>query len=137
MTPAEEQAAVQAQQQQQPEAPQGAIDFKVLNDLRDMAGASMPDFLSSLIDAFIQQSDPLITTMHEMIQQRDADGLRRAAHKLKGSCANMGAHRLRPLCLDLEMIGRENRLADAPAKLKEVEDEYTLVRQILLEERNK
>jgi PAS domain S-box-containing protein len=137
MTPAEEQAAVQAQQQQQPEEPQGAIDFKVLNDLRDMAGASMPDFLSSLIDAFIQQSDPLITTMHEMIHQRDADGLRRAAHKLKGSCANMGAHRLRPLCLDLEMIGRENRLADAPAKLKDVEDEYALVRQILLEERNK
>jgi CheY-like chemotaxis protein/HPt (histidine-containing phosphotransfer) domain-containing protein len=136
MTPAEEQAAVQAQQQP-PEEPQGPIDFKVLKDLRDMAGASMPDFLSSLIDAFIQQSDPLITTMHEMIQKNDADGLRRAAHKLKGSCANMGAHRLRPLCLDLEMIGRENHMADASAKLKEVEDEYALVRQALLEERDR
>jgi HPt (histidine-containing phosphotransfer) domain-containing protein len=44
------------------------------------------------------------------VRQEDAEAVYQAAHKLKGSTANIGGKRLINLCLQLEMLGRAQNL---------------------------
>ena len=57
----------------------------------------------------------------------DADALRKAAHSMKSSSANVGAERLARLCTDLEVIGCSGKSDGAPPLLEDVEGEFARV----------
>jgi len=65
----------------------------------------------------------------EMVQLRaalargDAEGVRKSAHGLKGALASLGSRSARELARQLEFLGRDNQLADAPRLLREFEIE--------------
>jgi HPt (histidine-containing phosphotransfer) domain-containing protein len=58
---------------------------------------------------------------------RDADALRKAAHGVKSSSANVGAEHLSRLCKDLEMLGREGTTDGAADLLAQVASEFDRV----------
>jgi HPt (histidine-containing phosphotransfer) domain-containing protein len=62
--------------------------------------------------------------IEEAVAAGDADGLRRTAHTLKSSSANVGAEALSGIFRQLEALGKEGRLAEANSLLGEMRQAY-------------
>ena len=74
------------------------IDAARLGAFRD----DYPDIVDQLVDLFVQSTPPLLGELRAALDEGDRDELRRVAHKLKGSCQNIGATFMATLCRSLE-----------------------------------
>jgi HPt (histidine-containing phosphotransfer) domain-containing protein len=99
------------------------IDMATFEELKQMSGA---DFIGELVDTFLEDGPKLISELKAALKIGDAEAFRRAAHSLKSNGATFGANGLSQLAKELEMIGKENRLADAGDKLTALETSLTL-----------
>jgi two-component system, sensor histidine kinase and response regulator len=61
-----------------------------------------PDIVDQLVDLFLTSTPPLLAELRAAVDEGDRDELRRAAHKLKGSCQNIGATFMATLCRSIE-----------------------------------
>jgi CheY-like chemotaxis protein len=61
-----------------------------------------PEIVEQLVDLFVDSTPPLLEELREALAAGDAEAARRAAHKLKGSCQNIGARRLAGLAAGIE-----------------------------------
>jgi two-component system, sensor histidine kinase and response regulator len=61
-----------------------------------------PDIVEQLLQLFVDSTPELLEELRAAVDGGDADERRRAAHKLKGSCQNIGATFMATLCLELE-----------------------------------
>jgi HPt (histidine-containing phosphotransfer) domain-containing protein len=80
------------------------------------------ELLRGLIDTFLEEASPLLQQVLEAVTRRDAAGLNRAAHKLKGMVSIFGSGEAAQAAEALETMGREedlNRAEDASAHLRE------------------
>lgn len=103
------------------------LDYDTLNTLKDV----MEDDFALLLDTFMQDSSERISTLRAVIQQSDADLIRRAAHSFKGSCSNIGALHLSALCASLEKKALEQTLENLPQDLDAIEQEFDQVQLLL------
>src|SRR3954464_13149346 len=71
-----------------------------------------PEIVDQLIELFVESTPPLLAELRSGAEAGDADAVRRSAHKLKGSCQNIGAGFLATLAHDLERVS-----APAPQEL--------------------
>lgn len=86
------------------------LDESVINNLREeMSGRS----INWLIDLFLTESPKYFSELHHAIQSDNSMAVYQAAHKLKGSAANVGAKRLIALCTRLEQAGRSGEIEQA------------------------
>ena len=60
-----------------------------------------------MIEAFLAETPALLEDTREAVSQRDALGLERAAHTLKGSVSNFSARPAYELASELEAIARD------------------------------
>ena len=60
------------------------------------------DIIDQLLDLFLSSTPPLLDELREAVDAGDDDALRSAAHKLKGSCQNIGATFMVTLCRSIE-----------------------------------
>jgi two-component system sensor histidine kinase/response regulator len=60
------------------------------------------DVAGQLVDLFSSSTPPLVAELRAAVERDDHDEVRRAAHKLKGSCQNIGATFMATLCRALE-----------------------------------
>jgi two-component system sensor histidine kinase/response regulator len=74
------------------------IDEARMRTFRD----DYPDIVDQLVDLFLESTPPLLEELRLAADDGDGDELRRAAHKLKGSCQNMGATTMAALCRAIE-----------------------------------
>ncbi|MGE5073364.1 MAG: Hpt domain-containing protein [Anaerolineae bacterium] len=88
-------------------------------ELKAMSGA---DFIDELVDTFLEDAPKLIMEMKTALRAGDSETFRRAAHSLKSNSATFGAARLSGMAKDLEMLGRENKMAEAESQLPAVEE---------------
>jgi CheY-like chemotaxis protein len=107
--------------------PAAAIDSAVLEILE----VEMGEFMSQLIDLYIENTPKLLANMRQAVVQGDADLLARAAHTLKPSSAILGAIPLAALCEELEGMGRAGAMEGTSNKLERVEAEYERVKAAL------
>ncbi len=70
------------------------------------------DFLRELVEMFINKSPEYMSGIKEAIDSRNNETLIKSAHKLKGAVANFGEKAVFKTALELEMMGKENRLDD-------------------------
>ena len=105
------------------------IDLNTFNDLRETTGAQ---FVSELIDTFIEDSPSLINQMKKAISLLDAESFRRAAHTLKSNAATFGAMQLSSLARELESMGRENNL-EIGNQLEVLEEAFQKAKSQLIE----
>ena len=50
-----------------------------------------PEIVDQLIELFVESTPPLLSELRESAERGDGEAVRRSAHKLKGSCQNIGA----------------------------------------------
>ena len=85
------------------------------------------ELLSDLIQAFLDESPGLLSSLKEALSQDDAETFRTAAHTLKGSLRYLGAEEAFEVAFRLEKLPKENRLGEAGPELAKLD---ALVAQI-------
>ena len=81
-------------------------------------------FLTELVEIFIDDIPEQLSRIKEAVDNRNSKDLEKSAHKLKGAVANFVENAVFETALQLEMMGRENRLDGA-------EEAYgTLVKEV-------
>jgi PAS domain S-box-containing protein len=111
------------------------LDPEALLELRSLEEPGGPDIFGELVQLYLDDLPDRLEGIRTSLEARDADALRREAHRLKGSSQQMGAARLSALCLELENLGRNNRVEDGMPLVVSVEREAIQVRQALLREK--
>jgi HPt (histidine-containing phosphotransfer) domain-containing protein len=103
------------------------VDTDTLNMLKDI----MEDGFANLLQTFIDDSKLRIDELRQALNESNADGVRRAAHSLKGSSGNLGANSLAALCLTVESQSKDGDLNGLDAELKKIEQEYQQVVNVM------
>lgn len=95
------------------------IEKTTFENLKQMSGA---DFISELIDTFLDDAPKLAAQIRSALAAQDADAFRRAAHSLKSNAATFGALDLAGIAKGLEALGRESRLGDTGDQLTRLDE---------------
>ena len=85
-----------------------------------------PEIVDQLVELFVESTPPLLRELRAGAESGDGEAVRRAAHKLKGSCQNIGAGFMAKLAHDLERAA-----AAAPAELDGLERVFEDTRDAL------
>jgi PAS domain S-box-containing protein len=105
-----------------------AINLEKFESFRQSMGA---DFINEVIEVFNEDAPKLLHDMQQALTTHDADLFRRAAHSLKSNSAAFGAMKLSGMAKELEILGKEGRLTEAPEKVARAEAEYEKVKAAL------
>jgi HPt (histidine-containing phosphotransfer) domain-containing protein len=81
------------------------IDMDVIEGLKEVGDQ---DFLIELIDLFLNQARELMVSINNAQKINDLTTINKDAHKLKGSCLNLGANQMGEICHKLETNAKEN-----------------------------
>lgn len=87
------------------------------------------DFERELIELFVSDNEERLKTIESLVAGRDAEALRREAHTIKGSSANMGAPGMREIAARLEQVDPRTELTQALQLLEELKAEFEQVRK--------
>jgi len=82
------------------------------------------ELVRELLQLFIDTSPDIITDIKEALKKRDANALEFAAHKLKGSSANIGATQVRKISSELEMLGHSGDVEPALLISLDIDKEF-------------
>ena len=110
---------------------QSILDRKVLQSLRQMAGAKAATILCQIINNYLEDAPQLLQGIRDAIEAGDAQALQQSAHTLRSSSANLGAIHLSNVCKELELMGRNGTTTDAPERMAQVEVECEKVKVAL------
>jgi CheY-like chemotaxis protein len=74
-----------------------------------------PEIAGRLVDLFTEGTPPVLAELRAAVAEDDFERVRRCAHKLKGSCQNIGATSMATLCGTLEEDAHAGTLAQLDA----------------------
>jgi signal transduction histidine kinase/DNA-binding response OmpR family regulator/HPt (histidine-containing phosphotransfer) domain-containing protein len=107
------------------------INAQALNAIRALSNDQGEQLLQRVVHAFIDDTPSHLHTLRHAIDAVDTSGMRKAAHSLKSSSANVGAETLASLCKELEHLARTDTTEGAATLLQEAEQEFQSVRHSL------
>lgn len=113
------------------------IDLSVLISQEEAQVEGEPDLVVDLIDLYLEEAPRRLAAMSALLAQRDWLSLGRAAHSLKGCSATLGAGRTPQLCEAVEQFALENAPAGSGNFLNKLHEEFALVREAFLHERQR
>jgi HPt (histidine-containing phosphotransfer) domain-containing protein len=111
------------------------VDMTMLFSLEAAQAEGDPDIIVELIDLYLADAPLRIAAMQAAIAAKDERALSRAAHNLRGSSANLGAHQLGARCADIEQADGHDSFQMSSAFLAQLEQEFGRVRQVFTAER--
>jgi HPt (histidine-containing phosphotransfer) domain-containing protein len=98
--------------------PQGveSVGPEVLN-LQELYNRCMGniDLVQRILEKFQQQLPEELAELERVLELNDAEQIARAAHRIKGTSANMSAEGLRRTAAEIETLCRSGHEADLPA----------------------
>lgn len=109
---------------------EGRLDPAALEKLLELVGGEQA-LLAELIESFLQDTPPLLTSMRRALEQGDPAQLGMAAHTLKSTSRGFGAVRLSEWCVELEAMGNAGTLDGAAELVTQLEKEYQQVSRAL------
>ncbi|HRF12098.1 MAG TPA: response regulator [Candidatus Accumulibacter phosphatis] len=109
------------------------INPRALDSIRHLPGANGALLVNKVIDAYLADAPARLAQIRAAADAGDAEALRKAAHGMKSSSANVGADALAALCKALEMIGRSSTVEGARPLLTSAEEELPRVLAALAE----
>ncbi|MEW5757655.1 MAG: response regulator [Pseudomonadota bacterium] len=107
------------------------LDREALNRILELEKKGAPGMMRKAVDLYQAHSHQLIEQLHQAAEHGNAEALRKAAHSLISSSANMGAMRLSSLCREAEQLARDHNLAPAGALIEKIRLEHTRVLEAL------
>ncbi|TFG92547.1 MAG: sensor histidine kinase, partial [Syntrophobacterales bacterium] len=110
------------------------IDRSVLSALQEVQIEGEPSIVKRVVDAYLTDSEPLISQLKEALSVSDREVLQRSAHSLKSSSANVGALRLSEMSRELEMNCKNNSLEDAARLVASIGTEFMKAKESLQKE---
>ncbi len=109
-----------------------ALDTAVIESLRQLTPPGEPDVLKEVLQLFLDDVPGRIERLRTAWQGGNAVEVQRAAHSLKGSAGNIGAHALHAICHQLDELGRSGDLAEAEDLVPALAAEYARVEAEIL-----
>jgi HPt (histidine-containing phosphotransfer) domain-containing protein len=103
------------------------INPRALDAIRQLPGPNGALLVHKVVAAYLADTSPRFAQLRAAVEAGDAEALRKAAHALKSSSANVGAEKLAALCKELEMIGRKGTVDGAKTLLEDVESGFPCV----------
>lgn len=114
--------------------PEGSLDQEILDDLRSIKREGGGEIVTELLQAFANETPPLIKTLHETAKEDDTQAFKRAAHAINGIARAVGARRMAEICLELENLADAGDLACTPGLLDKLDKERVRVNALLATE---
>ena len=114
-----------------PTSSQPVLDAQVIARLERLGASAGVNLLGQLITLFLAESDDSIVAMRQAMVGGAAAALRRSAHALSGTSANLGATDLSRLCRTLASDGASDDLGRGPKRFDDIEAELERVRVAL------
>ncbi len=108
-------------------APAGSINLELLDQWRDLDPCGSGKLAREILQIYLDSTGALLSQVEQAIAGGDAEALRRAAHSLKSSSANVGADTLSGLFKTLESLGKESKIDQAGALFDTTRREYEKV----------
>jgi CheY-like chemotaxis protein/HPt (histidine-containing phosphotransfer) domain-containing protein len=106
----------------------GPIDWVMLSDLVAM---TPPDFITELLGLFFRDTATALTDLRIAWRDDDLGSWSQIAHKLRGSCATLGARAMMDLCARMEDLDHGAMMESGERLLDELEDEFAEARRLL------
>jgi signal transduction histidine kinase/CheY-like chemotaxis protein/HPt (histidine-containing phosphotransfer) domain-containing protein len=107
------------------------LNLTALTHIRALNPDKGEALLARVIGAFLGDTPPHLEALRRAVAAPDPAAIRRTAHSLKSSSANVGADALALLCKELEQLGRAGLTDGASTLLAAMEKEFRSVRQSL------
>lgn len=108
-----------------------AIQRQALDNIRALSPHNGGALLERVLQAFLRDTPLHLQAMRQAIASGNAVQLRKAAHSLKSSSANVGAQALAQRSKELEQLARNDTTAGAAPLLAEMEHSFQAARQAL------
>jgi signal transduction histidine kinase/CheY-like chemotaxis protein len=107
------------------------INRQALNNIRALSLERGDALVQKVIAAYVDDTPQHLQILRTAISGFDAGILRKVAHSLKSSSANVGADTLAQLCKEMETLGRADSTEGAIGILTNMEHEFQAVRHSL------
>jgi HPt (histidine-containing phosphotransfer) domain-containing protein len=104
-----------------------AVDMTRIEELRALQPDDPEGLMHELVEIFLKSAQESLQQARQAIQESAPKKLVHAAHFLKGSCAQFGAHRVCTLCSTLEESGLSGSTANTLGLLNEIERQFQRV----------
>ncbi|RZT11417.1 Signal transduction histidine kinase [Duganella sp. CF402] len=108
-----------------------AINHQALDNIRALSATNGDALLERVVHAFLHDTPAQLQALQRAIAAGDAEQVRKAAHSLKSSAANVGAEALAARSKELEQLGRNHTTAGAAPLLADMEHSFQAARQAL------
>jgi CheY-like chemotaxis protein/HPt (histidine-containing phosphotransfer) domain-containing protein len=106
-----------------PDEPDESVSVFAQNELLERLGGRsemIPRFVGLFCKSVLPQMEGLV----DALAAKDADGVRRHAHAIKGSAGNIAALRMHQTAAMIEKAAKEGDLAEAPERLALLQTEF-------------
>jgi two-component system sensor histidine kinase/response regulator len=107
-----------------------ALDAKALGAIRELDDGE-GTILAEVVAIFLDEAPRHLNELSRATESHDGAELARVAHALKSASGNIGAVRVVRLCKELEVLGRSGEVADAAPLLREIQQQFAVVRPLL------
>ena len=103
------------------------IDQTALNRIRALQRPNAPNVLDRVLTHYLTNTPQFLDALQQAAEQGDPELLKRTAHALKSSSANVGAYRLADRCKELETFAHTHNPQEAGTLLAAITTEYQSV----------
>ena len=107
------------------------INRQALENIRALSADRGDALVQKVIAAYVADTPTHLKTLKTAIAILDAANVRKVAHSLKSSSANVGAEKLAQMCKEMETLGRTESTEGAAVILTGMEQEFQAVRHSL------
>ena len=114
-----------------------AVDMDLLNAFEELQSDDGSDLIVELIDLYLDDAPQRILAIREAAVATEWGLLKRAAHNLKGSSANLGVQQVAETCKKLEGLERDHSTNGVEFLLQQMDHEFARASAVLLSERHR
>lgn len=113
------------------------VDLSVLLGFEEAQCEGEPDLIVELIDIYLANVPHQLSVMKDCVLKADANSLKRVAHNLKGSSANLGVNSVAALCEEIEQTDFSQSFQESKIFIDLLEQTFARVRPVFLAERQR
>ncbi|HEY9705205.1 MAG TPA: Hpt domain-containing protein, partial [Allocoleopsis sp.] len=113
-----------------------AIDLKIMQSLKDIAGEDDEYFITEIIDNYLLESPEKLQLLINAIAENNVEELVKVAHGLGSSSISIGANNLAKICREIEAIAKTGKNVDSETIIPQLKFEYQQVEIALIKIKN-